>query len=93
MNLYKNLLNEGIIDLNEGSNGKNNINEIEKKIKIINDFKQKNITPSSKDFVFIGGEFIVKDYEIYFKTLSEGYNYYVLDNNKNPKNIFFKKQL
>ena len=68
---------------------KNNINEIEKKIKIINDFKQKNITPSSKDFVFIGGEFIVKDYEIYFKTLSEGYNYYVLDNNKKSKNIFF----
>ena len=89
LNLYKNLLNEGIIDLNDGSDGKNNINEIDKKIKIINDFKKKNITPSSKDFVFIGGEFIVKDYETYFKTLSEEFKYYVLDNNKNSEKYIF----
>ncbi len=91
LNLYKNLLDKGIVYLNDSANGKNNINEIQKKIEIINDFKKKNITPSSKDFIFIGGEFIVKDYEIYFKTLSEKYNYYVLDNNKKSKKYIFLK--
>ena len=92
LNLYKNLLNKGIIDLNDSSDGKNNLSEIEKKIKIINKFKYKNITPISKDFVFMGGEFIIKDYEIYFKTLSKEYKYYVLDMNKNSKKYIFLKK-
>ncbi len=92
LNLYKNLLNKGIIDLNDSSDGKNNLSEIEKKIKIINKFKYKNITPISKDFIFMGGEFIIKDYEIYFKTLSKEYKYYVLDMNKNSKKYIFLKK-
>ncbi len=92
LNLYKNLLNKGIIDLNDSSDGKNNLSEIEKKIKIINKFKYKNIIPISKDFVFMGGEFIIKDYEIYFKTLSKEYKYYVLDMNKNSKKYIFLKK-
>jgi len=92
LDLYKNLLNKGIIDLNDSSDGKNNLSEIEKKIKIINKFKYKNITPISKDFVFMGGEFIIKDYEIYFKTLSKEYKYYVLDMNKNSKKYIFLKK-
>lgn len=89
--LYSSLLKNKIITLNDDANGKNSINEIEKKIKIINNLRYKNMIPVSKNFVFMGGEFIIENYQIYFRTLSKQYKYYILAVNENSDKYIFLK--
>ena len=92
LRLYKKLLNKKIISLNSGADNKNNLSEIEKKIKIIKNLNSKNITPSSKKFDFFGGEFIIDDYRLFFNEISKIYDYYILDlNKKSDEYIFFEK--
>ena len=85
LNLYKLLIFKKLISQNLAADNKNTISEIEKKIKYISTTKKHNMGPSSKNNIFIGGEFIIEDHKVFFDYIKKKFNYVAINYNKNSK--------
>jgi hypothetical protein len=77
--LYKDLIDKNILILNPEADNKNNSSEIIKKINIINKYENLKIYPNGKNFINLGGEFIIKDHKKLIDYLSKKYDYFIVD--------------
>ena len=64
LELYKKLLDQKIILPGIDGDGKNSLEQIEKKISILRENEKKRITPNSKNLIFLGQEFDIKKKKI-----------------------------
>ena len=77
------MLNSNLIIFNPDADGKNNLNELEKKIRIISELKTKNIYPNSKKIINFGGEYLITDNDKFLKYLIKKFDYIVVETNNN----------
>ncbi len=92
LKIYSDLLDKKIIKLNADADGKNSIDEINKKIITVNRAKENNIFPSSKNFIFFGNEYLINEIDIFFEYIQSNFNYIIIEKkNEEFFNILNKK--
>ena len=92
LEVYKSLLDKKIVSLNPGFDGRNSLNEINKKIKVIKRAAQNDISPSSKNYVFFSKEYLVEDADKLINFFQSNFDYVIIkENNKNLTNILQKR--
>tara|TARA_E500000178_G_scaffold18809_1_gene17727 strand:- start:417 stop:2054 length:1638 start_codon:yes stop_codon:yes gene_type:complete len=88
LEIYKSLLEKKIVSLNPGSDGKNSIDEINKKIKIIKGAAKNDILPSSKNYVFFSKEYLIDDVDKLINFFQSNFDYVIIKkSNKDLTNI------
>ena len=87
LNLYEELLNLKLVRNNPDADGKNTKEKIFKKIDIINKAEEKEIYPSSKGYIFLGGEFLIDNQKEFFRFIDKKYDFYVIDKNNKSKHF------
>lgn len=78
LEIYKSLLEKKIVTLNPVADGKNSLDEINKKIKILNRAEKNDIFPSSKNHVFYSIEYLVDDIDIFINFLKLNFDYIII---------------
>ena len=92
LEIYKSLLEKKIVSLNPGSDGKNSLNEINKKIKVIKRAAKNDISPSSKNYVFFSKEYLVEDVDKLINFFQTNFDYVIIKkSNKNLINTLQKR--
>ena len=85
---YKSLLEKKIVSLNPDSDGKNSLNEIKKKIRIVKRAAKNDISPSSKNYVFYSKEYLVDDVDKLIDFFQLNFDYVIIkDSNKKLTSI------
>lgn len=88
LEIYKSLLEKKIVSLNPDSDGKNSLDEINKKIKIIKGAAKNDILPSSKNYTFFSKEYLVDDADKLINFFQLNFDYIIIKkSNKDLTNI------
>ncbi len=86
LNLYRNLLEQKILTPAIHADGKNSLEQIEKKISILQKSEERNILPSSKNLIFLGQEFDINKKKDLVNFLKKNFNTIVLEKDNNNLN-------
>lgn len=79
--IYFNLQEDNVIQPNKFSDGRNSISEIQKKRRVLNKYKNTDIVPNSKNYVFFGSEFEILDKKKFVKFLIDNFDYIIIEKN------------
>ena len=79
LNVYSDLQKNNIIKPNRISDGKNSPSEVQKKIENLDEYKDKNIFPNSKKFIFFGSEFDILDKKKFLKYLIDNFDNVIIE--------------
>ena len=86
LELYKKLLDQKIILPGIDGDGKNSLEQIEKKISILRENEKKNIIPNSKNLIFLGQEFDIKKKEDLINFLKKNFDIIILEKDNSALN-------
>tara|TARA_B100001057_G_scaffold499735_1_gene611507 strand:+ start:90 stop:1829 length:1740 start_codon:yes stop_codon:yes gene_type:complete len=76
---YKFFLENNLISLNEDADNKNNLFEIKKKIEVIKNINNPNISPSGAGYTFFGGEYLIDDKKAFFDYIEKKFNFIMIN--------------
>jgi len=79
INIYSELQKAKIIIPGKYADGRNSLKELQKKSEILNKYKNRNIIPNSKNFVFFGSEFEILDEEKFIKFLINNFDTVIIE--------------
>ena len=86
LKIYKKLLDQKIILPGIDGDGKNSLEQIEKKISILQKNEKKNIKPNSKNLIFLGQEFDIKKKEDLINFLKKNFDIIILEKDNSALN-------
>ena len=79
--IYSHLQKNKVIQPNKFSDGRNSINELQKKGNILKKYKNTNIVPNSKSYILFGSEFEILDKKKFIKFLVDNFDYVIIEKN------------
>ena len=86
LELYKRLLDQKIILPGVDGDGKNSLEQIEKKILILQKNEKKGIKPNSRNLIFLGQEFDIKKKEDLINFVKKNFDIIILEKDNSALN-------
>ncbi len=79
VNIYSKLQKDRIIIPGKYGDGRNSPKELQKKSQILTKYKNTNISPNSKNFIFFGSEFEILDEEKFIKFMIDNFDSVIIE--------------